>query len=75
MEDSLRQSLTQPTADTLRFHLEADKHVSWRVRAAVSAGRGSEETFIYLEAVQTPNALPRTEFLFYLSSFSLATAE
>lgn len=28
--------------------------------------RGSEETFIYLEAIQTPNALPRREFLSFI---------
>lgn len=28
--------------------------------------RGSEEIFIYLEAIQTPNALPRREFLSFI---------
>lgn len=27
---------------------------------------GSEETFIYLEAIQTPNSLLRGEFLFFI---------
>lgn len=38
---------------------------------SVLAG-GSEEIFIYLEAIQTPNALLKGKFLFYLSSFSPA---
>lgn len=33
------------TADTLHFHLEAEKHVLWRVRATVTAGRGLQGDF------------------------------
>ena len=39
------QSLTSPTVDALHSHLEAEKHVLWRVRAAVSAGRGLRGDF------------------------------